>query len=491
MIQVQDLSVSYGTRQALRGINLTVSPGEFVLVSGPSGCGKSTLALALTGLIPQAIPANFSGRVVVNGKDTQLHPLPELAQQAGLVFQNPAVQLFNSTVEEEVSFAPRNLNLPAEQVAARVRESLAATGIAPLRRRQVRSLSGGEQQRVAIASVLALRPSVLILDEPTANLDWEGVERLMAALARLHREHGVTIILIEHRLAAAAPLATRVILMDEGRVVADGLPRAVLTDKAQLARLGLRYPWHDLGRRVEPGGTLSPQPGVEPLVALRRVTAGYGNHRVLSDLDLALYPGQFVALVGGNGAGKTTVARLLGGILRPQRGRVEWQPSLRRMPAGRRTGLLFQNPLHQLVCDSVEEEVAFGPAAFRQETDIFPLLEAADLTELRGRRPQHLSAGQQQRAALAATLALRPRLLILDEPTMGQDWAHLSRLMDYLTYLHGNGQAILLITHDDRLVCRYAHRIVRLEGGRVVGDGTVQKPVAVARPLEVLPKVRM
>ncbi len=491
MIQVQDLSVSYGTQQALRGINLTVGPGEFVLVSGPSGCGKSTLALALTGLIPQAIPANFSGRVVVNGKDTQLHPLPELAQQAGLVFQNPAVQLFNSTVEEEVSFAPCNLNLPAEQVAARVRESLAATGIAPLRRRQVRSLSGGEQQRVAIASVLALRPSVLILDEPTANLDWEGVERLMAALARLHREHGVTIILIEHRLAAAAPLATRVILMDEGRVVADGLPRTVLTDKAQLARLGLRYPWHDLGRRVEPGDSGSRQPGVEPLVALRRVTAGYGNHRVLSDLDLALYPGQFVALVGGNGAGKTTVARLLGGILRPQRGRVEWHPSLRRMPAGRRTGLLFQNPLHQLVCDSVEEEVAFGPAAFRQETDIFPLLEAADLTELRGRRPQHLSAGQQQRAALAATLALRPRLLILDEPTMGQDWAHLSRLMDYLTYLHGNGQAILLITHDDRLVCRYAHRIVRLEGGRVVGDGTVQKPVAVARPLEVLPKVRM
>jgi len=491
MIQVQNLSVAYSAQQALCDISLTIDSGEFVLVSGPSGCGKSTLALALTGLIPQVVPVRLSGCIAVNGKDTQTHPVPELAQQIGLVFQNPAVQLFHATVEEEVAFAPRNLHLPAEQVAARVAESLEMTGVGHLRRRTVRSLSGGEQQRVAIASVLALRPSVLVLDEPTANLDWQGVERLMETLAHLHREHGVTVVLIEHRFAAAASLATRVVLMDAGRVVVDSPPDTVLTNKALLASLGLRYPWHDLGRQIEISDSAAPPPGVEPLVALRGVTAGYGREPVLSNLDLALYPGQFAALVGGNGAGKTTVARLLGGILRPQRGRVAWHSSARRMPAGQRAGLLFQNPLHQLVCDSVEEEVALGPRALGLGTDFSPLLEAGDLTQLQDRRPQNLSAGQQQRVALAATLALRPRLLILDEPTMGQDWGHLSRLMDYLTCLHGNGQAILLITHDDRLVCRYAQRIVRLDGGRVVADGAAPRPVPVPSPLDVFPQIRM
>ena len=478
MIHIDHLTARYGSRLVLNNVSLDVEQGEFVLISGPSGSGKSTLALCLAGLIPQAVPANLSGRVTVAGLDTQTHPLPALARQVGVVFQNPATQLFNTTVEEEIAFAPRNLSLPGEEIEARVRQSLAATGIEHLRQRSVRALSGGEQQRVAIAAVLALRPSVLVLDEPTANLDWHGVEQVTSTLARLQREHGLTVILIEHRLAAVAPLATRVVLMDAGRIVADGPPAAVLTDKMRLKALGLRYPWLDVSRRVEPADLERLPADGDPLVALRRVTAGYGRRQVFSELNLALYPGQFVALVGDNGVGKSTVARLLAGILRPQRGRVKWHPALRRLSAGRRVGLLFQNPLHQLVCDRVEDEVTLGPANYGLALvdNLSPLLAAADLTPLRHRRPQTLSAGQQQRTALAATLALRPRLLILDEPTMGQDWAHLSRLMDYLTHLHDNGQSILLITHDDRLVCRYARRIVRLAGGQVVADGYLPTP---------------
>ncbi len=476
MIQIEHLSVRYGAHQALRDVSLSVRSGEFLLVSGPSGCGKSTLALCLAGLIPQVVHAALQGRVTVGGRDTQTHALPMLARHVGLVLQNPATQLFNATVEDEVAFAPRNLDLPGQEIAARVCEALDAVGIAHLRRRSVRALSGGEQQRVAIAAALALRPPVLVLDEPTANLDWRGVEQVSQTLIRLNRERGVTVILIEHRLAAVAMLATRAVLIDAGRVVADGPPDTVLGDKRQSAALGLRYPWFDVGRRIAPGDLTPWVAPAEALVTLCDVTAGYDGHPILSNLDLTLYPGQFVALVGDNGAGKSTVARLLTGILRPLRGRIGWRAATRRLPVGRRVGLLFQNPLDQLVCDSVQKEVAFGPTNLSLNGDLSPLLAAADLSDLCQRRPQRLSAGQQQRTALAATLSLQPSLLILDEPTMGQDWAHLSRLMDYLTHLNRNGQAILLITHDDRLVSRYAERVVRLAEGRVVADGVLSRP---------------
>lgn len=487
MIQIESFSVFYGANTALCDVSLRIAAGEFVLISGPSGCGKSTLALALAGLIPQAVPARVSGRITIDGLDSQQAPVSALARKVGIVFQNPATQLFNVTVEEEVGFAPRNVGLRPPEVRARVEEALEAVGILHLRGRKLRALSGGEQQRVAIASVLALRPSVLVLDEPTANLDWRGVDHLLVALERLRREQGVTIILIEHRLAAVASVATRVVLMDRGRIIADGAPGALLSDRALLATLGLRYPWCDMGRRVDPMGP-APRPyGDEPFVALRGVSAGYGKQRVLDGLDLALYPGQFVALVGENGAGKSTVARVLADVLRPARGMVDWHPALRHLPLGRRVGLLFQDPLSQLVCDHVGEEVAYGPENYRVNTDLASLLAAADLVELRNSRTQNLSVGQQQRTALAATLALQPRLLILDEPTMGQDWAHLSKLMDYLVHLNDNGQAILLITHDDRLVCRYARRIVRMVAGRIVADGAVPATAPVVSPLDVIP----
>lgn len=477
IVQTRHLTVHYRSTCALADVSLDVEAGSFVLISGPSGCGKSTLALCLAGLIPHVSPARLTGQVWVNGLRASAHPPGELARHVGLVFQNPATQLFNATVGEEVAFAPHNLGLPSGEIAARVGCALDATGVAHLRDRSVRSLSTGEQQRVAIASVLALRPRVLVLDEPTANLDWRGTEQVLSTLARLQREEGLTVLVIEHRLHALAGLADRVLLMRAGRIVADGHPAEVFADKARLAELGLRYPWPGGGRDVRSSMSerdTSPPDGLRPLVTLRGLEAGYGRRRVLHGLDLALYPGEFVALVGDNGAGKSTVARAVAGILRPRRGRVVWDRSLRRLPPGRRVGLLFQNPLHQLVCDEVEEEVSFGPRNYGQalrlpiRRGIEDVLEAADLSALRHRRPQALSAGQQQRTALAATLALSPRLLILDEPTMGQDWGHLSRLMDFLTRLNHDGQAILLITHDHKLICRYASRIIWLHEGRVV-----------------------
>jgi len=485
MIEVTDLTVHYGKQPALDSISFTVGRGEFVLLSGPSGCGKSTLARSLNGLIPHTSSATMAGRVVVDGLETTAHSLPELAAHVGLVFQNPATQLFNATVEEEIAFAPRNLGLPAEEVAARVAFALDATGISPLRGRAIRTLSSGEQQRVAIASVLALRPQVLVLDEPTSNLDWRGVEQVMSTLARLHQQ-GLTILVIEHRLHAVVPLADRVLLMQGGRIVADGQPEDVFAIPTSPPLVGgteggrLRYPWRfaDLQSAICNLQAAPPPAGAHPLVAIQGLEAGYGRRTVLQGLDLALYPGEFAALVGDNGAGKSTLARVLAGLLRPRRGKITWNEKLRRLPLGRRVGFLFQNPLDQLVCDTVEEEVAFGPRnlgarseTLAQRERVETTLAVADLTALRHRRSAALSVGEQQRTALAAALSTDPRLLILDEPTMGQDWAHLSHLMESLIQLNHNGQAILLITHDDKLVCRYARRIILLEEGRIVADG--------------------
>ena len=208
---------------------------------------------------------------------------------------------------------------------------------------------------------------------------------------------------------------------------------------------------------------------LRPLVQLKDVVAGYDSHLVLQGVDFALYPGEFVALLGDNGAGKTTLAMLLAGLLKASHGGVKWDDEVQRLPLGRKVGLLFQNPSHQLFCDSVEEEIAFGPRNFEMVSGerLEAILKASGLRDLRQRNPYALSVGQQQRVALASILSLQPALLVLDEPTMGQDWGSLSRVMDFLLELNGHGQAILLITHDYKLVCRYAQRVLFLKEGRI------------------------
>ncbi|RLC89951.1 MAG: hypothetical protein DRI77_15210 [Chloroflexi bacterium] len=458
MIEVRGLDVRYPEAHALKGVDLTVAPGSFLLVAGPSGGGKSTLARALMGLIPQTIPAEVQGSISIAGLDPQQHSVAQLATRVGLVSQNPATQLFNGTVKEEIAFGPRNLGLPSGEIGARVDYGLQAAGCAHLQHRAVRRLSSGEQQRVAIAATLAMRPAILILDEPTANLDAEGVRSIVAALARLRREFGVTLVVIEHRLAPFLRHADRLIWLADGRVAADGPPAETL------ARV----------RPTSPARLAPPTPGNEPLVALRRVTAGYDGHPILRDCSLVLHRGDLAALIGPNGAGKTTLARVLTSTLRPRRGRIVWHTN-GRFP---RVGLLQQNPLHQLVCETVEEDVRFGPRNLGMErpAETEAILAQTDLLSLRDRPTRALSVGQQQRAALAATLSLRPALIILDEPTVGQDWEHLIQVMDYLADLNQAGQTVLLITHDERLVERYASRVWKMVGANPCGrpDGQEQ-----------------
>ncbi len=471
MIAISDLDVWYDSLHALEGVNLCIPQGEFVLFTGPSGCGKSTLARCLNGLIPHALGARLSGQVVIDGRPTTAATVAELSRAVGVVFQNPATQLFNLTVGEEVAFGPRNLDLPPAEVTRRCDEALAAVSLSHLKTRSTRALSGGEQQRLAIASVLAMGPKILVLDEPTASLDVPSTREVMSILARLNAA-GVTILVFEHRLGEVARLARRTVLLEEGRIIADGPTDDVFARRDLLLRLGLRRP--AAGAQEDWPGLLVPNghPRENPVVALRGVEAGYGSHAVLQDLDLTLYRGDFAALVGDNGAGKSTLARVLAGLTKPRRGTIELGGRGGRA-LGRDVGLLFQNPAQQLFCDCVEDEVTFGPRNFDQvdRQDIEAVLAATDLTGLRGRPIQTLSSGQQQRTALAAVLSLRPGLIILDEPTLGQDWRHLSAFMDLLVRLNQAGSTILLITHDYKLVFRYARRILLLQGGRIAADG--------------------
>ena len=278
--------------------------------------------------------------------------------------------------------------------------------------------------------------------------------------------------LIEHRLAEVADLAERTIIMDMGKVIADGPTDAVFSQRDMLRRLGLRRPVEQI--QADWATLLDPAPPVPgpPMVDVRDVDAGYGSRLVLRGLSMKLYEGEFAALVGNNGAGKSTLARILAGLIKPKRGVVSVGNGHRLEP-GRDVGLLFQNPLHQLFCDTVDEEVAFGPQNLGclVPDNIEAALAATDLIGLRTRSIHALSCGQQQRTALAAILAAKPRLIILDEPTIGQDWRHLSMFMDFLCTLNQAGTTILLITHDYKLVHRYARRIMVLDGGRIVVDG--------------------
>jgi energy-coupling factor transport system ATP-binding protein len=453
---------------------LKVEPGQWVLVSGPSGCGKSTLAKSVSGIIPHAAQANMKGSLRVGEIETQESTLPDIAQHVGMVFQNPGSQLFHLRVEDEIAFGPRNLGFDEEQVRERTGWALEATGIQALRDRRPSELSGGQKQCVAIASVLAMRPKILVLDEPTASLDLPNTFKVLETLNVLRDHYGITILMIEHRVAAAMQRVDRVILMDKGRIVVDGTPEDVFADRNRRDDLGLRRPaehpmtpWKGL---IQPNGKRDESQ--QPLLSLEGIYAGYNGKNVLEDISLSIYPGDFMALVGANGVGKSTLALVAAGLLKPRQGKVKFGGGKQPQP-GLDVGLLFQDAANQLFTDAVGDEVAFGPNNFGcfQKKNHLQILHEADLFDLIQRRPSNLSVGQQQRTALASCLSLRPQLVILDEPTLGQDWKHLQKLMDYLQKLNRDGTAVLLISHDYKLVHRYANRMVLIEDGKIKING--------------------
>lgn len=502
---------------ALSAVSLTITPGEFLLVAGPSGCGKSTLALALAGLVPGRVRGHLSGAVHLGGTALASWEPQRVAQQVGIVFQDPSSQLVTPTVEAEVAFGPENLALPREQISRRVEDALTATGTTHLRSATTASLSGGEKQRVAIAATLAMRPGVLVLDEPCSDLDPRGAQDVLRVLRTLIREQQMTVVLVEHRIDEVVPWADRVVLLDRGRVVLDRPTRAAFTDSRrwvdlgvavpEMVRLGQALPRYfpdavplsvedayqglagtpaaaaltTAGQRSRVAGTAA-DPG-PPIVSWAKVSIRYDDRSVLTGVDLAAHRGEWLAVAGPNGSGKTSLMELAMGFRGPSAGTVTLNGD-RVDPAdvsrqARQVGYLFQSADTMLFTASVLKELQFGlrrRRAGRQsqipEGRIRELLDLTGLTDRADADPFALSAGQRERLAIAALLVDLPQALILDEPTTGQDEAHARAILTFLDGLRrGTFLTYVMVTHDMRVVARYATRLAVLAGGQIVADG--------------------
>ena len=535
VIQLDHVSFSYGhdAGRAVEDVSLSIEPGEFVGLIGPSGAGKSTLAAIMSGAIPHHYTGQLYGATLVEGQDTCDVTLTDISRIVGSVLQDIDAQMVASVVEDELLFGLENFGVPHRHIEKFITAALDAVGIADLRDREIATLSGGQKQKVAIAAILALAPRVLVLDEPTAALDPVSSEMVFDVLRSLNRDEGITVVVIEQKVALLSQYCDRILVMNEGRLELQGTPAEVFAHSADLRRIGVDSPRtarisnslaaadlvpagcpcltvdeaYDLiagalGARGsaaaaaspadsasagEKGGSYgahpdpkSPAPsGAQPAVAFEHVGFAYpAGGAAVTDLNLAVYPGEVFALIGQNGAGKTTATKLLNGLLRPTEGRVTVAGhDTRNTPVSviaRYAATLFQNPDRQLCKNTVLDEVAFGLEL--QGVDAVAARERARAVIRRFGLPEEaspfsLSRGQRQMVALASVVVLEPQVIVLDEPTSGLDYRECMTVMQTVADMARAGSAVVMVCHDMEVVSDFADRAAVMAEGRIVGMG--------------------
>jgi len=522
-VQVEGVTFTYhgAGRPALRAVSFVQAAGETIGVMGASGAGKSTLAKCLNRIIPEFEDGDFRGAISIAGEAIGHLRVCDVAPKVGMVFQDFESQLFSTNVAHEVAFAMEQVGMDRAEMDRRIVPALEAVGLRGFEHRDPTSLSGGEKQRLAIASVLALRPSVIVLDEPTTDLDPEGRAEVFDLIAKL-RAQGLSLIVIEHE-SEELRAADRIIVLREGEIAADGPPAEVFARSELLTACGVRPPGlgHALkllgidaradsveeaydaivraypriaaasvgdcadSRAPEHRAIAENAAGGPPFITIEDLSFSYpGGPRVLDSIDLRVEAGDFIAIVGQNGSGKTTLAKQIVGLLKPATGRVTIEgkdrAQMRPAESAREVAYVFQNPDHQIFAATVEDEVAFGPRNFglddgeiRRRCD--EALEAVGLHGERQSDPFLLSKGERQRLAVASVLVLKPRMLILDEPTTGLDHREQVRMMALVQDLNRAGIAIVIITHTPWLVAQYARRVVLLRKGAKIFDGGVRE----------------
>jgi energy-coupling factor transporter ATP-binding protein EcfA2 len=505
MIELRQVTYTYPDTHTpvLRNLSLKVEEGEFLLLIGNSGSGKSTLLRCLNGLVPHFYGGTLGGTVRVAGRDPIALGPRGMSEVVGFVLQDPESQFVVDSVEDELAFAMENHNLAPSVMRKRVEEVLDQINIAHLRHRKINTLSGGEKQRVAIGAVLTLQPQVLVLDEPTSQLDPQAAEEVLTTVQKLNADLGLTVILSEHRLERVVQYADRLVyLPGNGGSPVIGSPQEVLPQvdlEPPLVRLAKSLDWRPLpltikdGRRFAKAVHLPPEDENRPsplvdtaqrdngtTMRMKNVWFSYDGQEALKGIDLAVAAGEFVALMGRNGSGKTTLLKHIVGLLHPERGQVEL---FGENIAGKgvediaqRVGYVPQNPGSVLFADTLREELDFTRRSHRLEIGGYDdLLDSLQLSQYIDSYPRDLSGGERQRAAMAAILVGDPDIILLDEPTRGLDYHQKRALASFLTKKRQEGKAIVMSTHDVELVALCAERVVILAEGQVVVDGRARR----------------
>jgi len=537
-IEFQDVSYRYPRtkRWVITHLNLEIKQGEFVAIMGENGAGKSTFCQMLNGIIPNSFGGRLAGKVLIHGLDTQQGGIAELATKVGIVLEDPETQLFTTSVESEVAFGPENLCLPVDEIRQRVAWALEVVGLSGYQARMPTALSGGQKQRLAIAANLAMRPDILVLDEATSQLDPVGVEEVLAVARDLNQKYGMTIVMATDASEMIARLMDRVVVLDQGKLVVEGTPRQVFADMNLFQKFMIRAPQvsqlaaqlKDAGsplpvfpitvdeardglvQLVQAGGghsAAAPRPApaqpaaAEAVVSVQHLDYTYQplNVHAVKDVSFEIAAGQFVALIGQNGSGKTTVLKNLLGLLRPTGGQVVVAGQDTRTTAvaemARHVGFVLQNPDQQLFADTVEQEVAYGPTNLGLdkaaiEARVAMALKLVGLEEKRQEFPPALPKGERAKVVIASALALDPQVIVLDEPTTGQDFRGCHQIMQIARQLHEQGRTVIFVTHHMALVAEYAERVIVMTGGRLLLDdatGSVFSRPEVVRQAAIIP----
>lgn len=479
MIRLDSVSYAYPHtgKPALTDLSLSVGKGQCVMITGPSGAGKTTLCLASAGILAHEFGGKKEGTVTIDGRDVKSYKdLSDIASNLGIVFDDPEAQLIFTTVEEEILSALERTGLPVDEIEDRLRIIMEMTKLTSLKERAPHTLSGGQKQRLVLAVTLALGTGILILDEPTSELDEHGTIGILEILKGL-KAQGRTILLVEHKFLKMREIVDILVVMEEGRIRAYGSPDEVIRDQGVQKIVipdfsGIRERSRKTGERVIP----------EPLILVKGLSHTYGGDiHALYDIDLSISSGEFIAIVGENGSGKTTLIKHFNGLLKATQGSVSVigrdAAKTTITELARNVGLVFQNPDHMFFADSVREEVAFGVDNLgipdRDEVIDHALMRVR-LTHAKDLYPRWLSRGERQRLAIACVLAMKPAVIILDEPTTGLDGKEAREVMEVLKELQIGGNTVIIVTHSREIARDCADRVITMENGRILSD--VQTP---------------